>query len=698
MPQVALAAGNFLASVFVVQLGIPVGVVATAAAITTQVALTVAVTAASTALTRPPQPEVGKSTVLQERPPRAFGVGKCRVSGPFMLREVFELNYTQIIALPEGPVDHYGRYWLNDDEVTVISNQVQGMDDRRYPTGKVRFETRLGEDTETAYSTAVADFPGLWTTNHRGDGVPSILLRLTNGDKDKFSRDYPNGVQTTPSIEAFYRAYDWRDEAQDPDDNTTWTYSANPVVWLVNVLWRRFGADWDERFAPSLDILTAEADVCDEAVDLAAGGTEPRYECGFFFLATNAAADVIAIILASMDGWFGQRSDGAYIIRAGHYIEPTVIFGDKEIYDYEFNPGPTPDAARNYLTISFTDPAAAYSKVETTPWADETDIALRGEEKRQDFYPQAVQSNGQVRRLGKPALHRLLTPHGTFRTPLSARRGMGERFVGLNISECDDLNGVVVELGEYTIDLASASIVWTYQLADAAIYSWNPETEEGDGPSGTDRPTPEVLDDPDIDDVTAFYEATGGGTGVRLSVEATGPDRADLTWAVRWRVDGATSWVEAEASDIDPLSPVVLETGFVTADETIQVQVAYRTGSGVLSDWSPTIPFEVDTTTDGIAPAPCTLPSASSPGAGAADFTFRNSVSTNFDHARVFRHTANVFGSASDVSGELTGGLGADTLYQDTGLTAGTYWYWAVAENIADEPSAPTTGVSVVVA
>jgi hypothetical protein len=496
MPQVLPAVAAWITTEIAIATGVTsltaLTVIGLTVTVAVDVAATVAVSAATSALSRPPEPQAGKVTAHQERPQRRFGVGTVRVSGPFMLRETKDNHLVLVIALPEGPVDHYGQFWLNDDKVTLVGDVVQPGDDNRYPDGRVTIETRLGEDTETAYTTPATYVPTLWDADHRGDGIPSLMLHGVNGDLQDMSWAFPNG-EPTPSVEAFYRAYDWRDPAQDIDDDTTWLFSANPIVWAVNVLWRRFGANWDVRFAPVLDDLTVEADYCDDAVDLKAGGTEARYRCGFFFEATNAASDVMAILLASMDGWWATRFDGAYMIKAGRFDDPFdggVVFGDVEVLDYSFDPGPTPDQARNVLVVSYTDPANDYSKVETTPWRDEADILQRGEERSEDFYPWAVQANGQVRRLAKRKALRNGAARVQVRTPLSARRGLSRRYVGLRVSECADLDGVTMEVSEATIDLASASIVWTGLLLDASIDVWDADTEEGDGPVPVDRPTP----------------------------------------------------------------------------------------------------------------------------------------------------------------------------------------------------------------
>lgn len=592
MPQIA---GPIIIALKVI--GVSASIATAVANVVVNVAIAAAVSLVTAELTKPPGPEAGKSTKKQAQPPRSYGVGPVRVSGPFMLREATGNKLTHVITLPEGPADHYGRSWLNDDEVTIVSGVVQGLPDGRYFTGKVLWDTRLGEDTETNYAGVTAAYPTLWPSTARGDGIPSMYLLCTNGKLEDVPKDFPNG-EVDESIEAFYRAYDWRDPDQDRLDNTTWTYSANAIVNAVNVCWRRFGMDWDECFAPNLDDLTAEADVCDEPVPLKIGGgaTEPRYAMGFFFDATNAFGDVLPILLESMDGHFAQRRDGSYMIRCGHYYEPTVILGDREVWDYEFDPGPTPDSLRNVLTVSFTDPANAYSQVQTTDWADDASVLKVGE-KRDDFYPHAVQSNGQVRRLAKRRLAKGMASSGSIRCPLSARRALGECYIGLNISECDDLNGVVVELGEPTIDLTeTGSITWPFTLADPDIDAWDPATEEGDGVVSVDRPTPAPLDPPTITSIASFFDSNGSGSGTRLAVHAMGPDREDLTWYVRWRVHGDTAWVEAQTTDADPALPVLLNTGFVVANSTLDVQVAYKTGGGTLSDWGPEPPSTVDST------------------------------------------------------------------------------------------------------
>ena len=579
----------------VVGVGASIGLSATTSLAIGHAALNLAIYAAIGAATTPsiPDPEGGKFNVRQPRPVRRYGVGTCRVSGASMLYEA-DLNILHhVIAFPEGPVGHWGSTWLNDDEVTVTAGVVQQLADKRYKTGLVLIQDREGLETETAYADLVTEYGSVWTSLHRGDGIPSAWVRCQGGSLNVFNKTYPGGAPVL-TREAFFTAYDWRLDSTSGgsgthrrNDPTTWAETDNVVVWTVNILWRRYGQDWDRRFAPSLAVLTTEANVCDENVTLKAGGTVDRYKVGFWFEALTPIKVFLTAMLAAMDGHFSVRRDGAFIIRAGHYVAPTIIFGDDEIIDWSFDPGPAPDAVINVLMCSFVDPAEAYSQVDCAPWRDETSITTHGE-RPQDFFPQGVQSQSQVRRLAKAAMDRNMAGSGYFKTPLSARRGMGERFIGIRCSDVDDLNDVVVEIMDVSLDLASASITWTYKIANANRYDWTAASEEGDPADSQDRPAP--VDDvpPTIVGILPFYENLGpAGDGIRLTITGTGPDREDLLWFVQWRTLGSTTWTSAEVTDQDATPNFEGDSGFVPATGTLEVQLGYQTGGGTLV-WSTT--------------------------------------------------------------------------------------------------------------
>lgn len=226
--------------------------------------------------------------------------------------------------------------------------------------------------------------------------------------------------------------------------------------------------------------------------------------------------------------------------------------------------------------------------------------------------------------------------------------------------------------------------------ADPNVDNWNPATEEGDPAALGNRVAPTPLAAPVIDDAIPIFAADG----VRLSLEVTGPARPDLTWVAHWKLSAATVWGADEIfTEAGPGPNADLLTSVVPPDSSIDVRVSYGIGDGRYSPWS--TPQTVSTSTASVAPAAPTDLGATG-GTGSADVTWRNPNSVNFNYARVYRGTTAVFGSASDVSGPLPGGLGAVVNFVDN-PSAGTYYYWVRAFNSAGTPS-PTTGpVSAVV-
>ncbi len=643
--------------------------------------------------------------------PRVSAYGRNRLSGPMMLYESVTSRGVayDVIAFHDGQVEAIETLWLNDDIVTLngTDNVITGAGNR-YAGGRIKMFTRLGLPTETSYSTETGFTAatwtdlgaGVWDSDNRGDGIASLCVLSQSVEQKDMPTIYPNGAPLGAVTARCLRTYDWRVTGNDPEDPDTWSCSFNSIVQLADFLTNEnhgMGFSFDERILPSIDEWTTATDICDEAVSLKAGGTEPRYQSHGPFQHTSSPVDVITRLLDACDGWLSHKGDGTFTVKAGAFYEPDVTFTDDHIVDYSVQRFVEDEQAVNVLVVSFTSPNHEFQEVETDPWRNEDDITARGIERVQNISLPWVQNNGQARRLAKRRMSRMgATVRGSITTDLYGIKGLGERYLRLQCSELDVLNDIFVEVVSAEVDLASMRVMFTWVVADENIDAWNPATEEGDGPQTEGRVAPETLTAPTIDDVTPFFESTGtGGEGVRLTVEITGPERVDLTWFVRWRVDGSVSWSEAGYSDIDPDVAVVLVTGFVSGNETLNVQAAYTTGGGGLSPWSTS--FDISTSTANVAPGAPTLFSGEPAGSPAqAELTWRNPTSVNFDHARLYRHTSAVFGSATDISGELVGAAGETVIYTDN-PGSGTFYYWVTAENVTDVDSLPAGPDTVVI-
>lgn len=571
--------------------------ISTYAASITALATSVAITVGLPMLARPsvPDPETGKQSRRQPRPERLVFIGlPSRGGGAYMLRETSGSTLAVVLALSDGRLASISAIYLNDDLVTLDgSGWVQQGPDGRYGSGDlVQIKTRMGLPTETHYSELTAKFGDLWPTTARGDGIGSLMLLASHRSKESFQKHFPNG-EPMPTVVTQGVCYDWRDETQDRDDESSWLPSGNPVVWLVHHEWFRCGRSWDRCIAPVLADLTDEADYCDESV-AKIGGTEPRYQFGGNYFAVTQPQARREAILAACDGWLSTNGQGHMVIKAGRYQAPTFTLTGDHIVGYEWSAFSPDEEHINKLAVSYTEPSKDYTETECDPWVDEDDIAATGMERSEALSLMWVQSRSQARRLAKRKMSRLLSGRrGQIVTGVYGLNAFGHRYIRIQNDELVSMADVVVEVMGIEFDPMSATVVLDVILADEGIDAWNPATEEGAGVSDADRPDPEALAAPTISSIDQFYEDNGAGSGVRLTIQGDGPDREDLTWFARWRVDGDESWAESQYTDAAAGSPVELATGFVPANADLEVQIAYQTGGGTLSPWSD--PFSVTT-------------------------------------------------------------------------------------------------------
>lgn len=639
-----------------------------------------------------PKPETTETAIKTPRPARISAYGKSRLYGAYVLYEVTATGQAiDIYAVHEGKMNALTTIYLGDDIVTLDgSSNVMAGADGRYGGNFLQFYYTDGSTPGTPIANAVAQLPGIWTTGHRGDGVVAMALFCSPVKAEDFQKVYPQSQPPVPSIVA-----EWQlcpdPTSETPYDESGWTWTENPVRHLLHyelvragprpalsrsdpgyaaALAALRGAWWASKIAPTLSYWIAAAADCDASRSLKGGGTEARYRSCFAHKHTDQHQTSRSALLSTFDGWMCPRSDGAIVIYPGRYYEPTVTIGPDEIVSFTWDGGGVDDdQAVNEIVTSYVSSAHDYASVECQAWRDEDDITARGMVLSSTL-DAPVPSHAQARYLAKRKMARTNAKNrGTVTTNIAGRPAHTERFIMLHIEEA----GTVFYSGPAEITALTRNIaggvLFDWVEADPNIDAWDPDTEEGEPAPVGERVAAEPLDTPVIDTVTPFFES---GV-VRLEVAATAPDRPDLTWFARWRVVGASVWGAVQTySDIDPGTSIIIQTAGVTADASVEIEVAYEVGDGRVSAWS--APETASTATSALGPSAITSFSAAN-GAGSSVVTWRNPTSANFGFTRLYRGTSTVFGSASQIGGDLPGALGEVVDYTDT-VAAGTYYYW----------------------
>jgi Putative phage tail protein len=162
----------------------------------------------------------------------------------------------------QGPIQGIVRFWLDGDVSTGV---------RFIKRAYFRAASKYGTDTQGAASELVTG-AGEWKSSHRGGGVAYTWGRYLNSSKKP---EFDAEPELTALVKGL-RVYDPRKDdteggtgPQRFDDQTTWAYSNNRALVVLNYLMGSFGfgAAKAELDLPS---FSAAADACDIEIDIPA--------------------------------------------------------------------------------------------------------------------------------------------------------------------------------------------------------------------------------------------------------------------------------------------------------------------------------------------------------------------------------------------------------------------------------------------
>jgi len=275
---------------------------------------TLLLSTAAQALMPKPQTRMQPRTVTIREPvvPRDLVYGRTRKGGVivFLHSSGSENKFLDlVIVLATHRVKSIGAIYFEGEMALDADGTAQG----RW-AGKVLVEKKLGDANQTAFAGLKSALPDKWNENHRLRGCAAIRLRLTY-DQDAFPGGIPN---ITVDLEG-------KDDIWDPRTQTA-GYSENPALcladYMANPTWG-IGARIGEPDGIDEMSLVEAANICDEAVPLAGGGSEPRYACNGVITLSEVPKTIIEGMLSSFAGRCAF-SAGSWRIHAGAWRAPDV--------------------------------------------------------------------------------------------------------------------------------------------------------------------------------------------------------------------------------------------------------------------------------------------------------------------------------------------------------------------------------------
>ncbi len=256
-------------------------------------------------------------TVRQPIAARRIIYGKARLGGVYSFIHVTGSNNEYIhlvITLSGKRLAGIDNLYFDGELIPITNNASTGR-----TAGHVNMYVNLGDANQAAIPELVAAVPTKWTTAHRQRGCAHVYLKL------KYDQNiFPNGI---PNITFDTRGYDG---VYDPRTGTS-AYTANAALCQADYLNDPiFGLN----AAYTSEIVDADlieaANICDEDVSLAAGGTEKRYELNGVIDSSNTPKVIIQQLLTTSSG-SAISMGNLWVIHAGAYRAPLIDLDENDL-------------------------------------------------------------------------------------------------------------------------------------------------------------------------------------------------------------------------------------------------------------------------------------------------------------------------------------------------------------------------------
>lgn len=313
--------------------------------------------------------------------PREVVVGKSATGGSLAYATVSGTNNEylwRVIALSDCEIEEVSEIWGNGKKLTFSGDFHTGWrtcTSHFLAAGVAKMSVRVYKGTDTDPADPDLDAASTeWTSTCYGKGVAKLYAKF-----EYSAEAFPNGE---PSLMCVVKGA----KILDPRTGlTAWTANAALVAakvlkgfYMNGVRVVGLGATDDD--IPDAALEDA-ADACDEAVTLAAGGTEARYTAHGVVSGAETAREIITNLTAAMAGRHIDRG-GEIVFLPGVARTPVMRITDADILADEaivYAQKRTADQLVNSVVSTYVDPSVAWQEAALPVRTDTAALAEDGE-------------------------------------------------------------------------------------------------------------------------------------------------------------------------------------------------------------------------------------------------------------------------------------------------------------------------------
>lgn len=491
MPVLAGLAVGLLASGAVTAAGISFGLIASATAfwsVTLAVTSTVA-SMVNRAISGGPNVSDLGTTINMSREasaPREYIYGEARTGGTIVYVETTGSDNDIVWVvndIVDREIESFEQFYIADDAVTVSAGAVTTSP----YNGFVNVYTKDGQGSQTV-ETNLDGSSATWTSDHRLRGCAYVVWKMLF-DNDVFPSGLPNLSVKVKGLKVYDPRLDSTvtggSGSHRDDDSTTWEWSDNPVLCLLDYL-------RDDYIGPAFPMaafdaanLISAANVCDEAVTVKAGGTISRYAVNGVVHSELSPRDVIDFFSDAMAGTI-SFTGGVLRMHPGQYDTPNAdTLTDADVIEVvSWRPAPSRRELINQVRGLFIDSDASYQPAEYPAREDAAAVTEDGGDElpiTMDF-PFEV-DNRRAQRIAQIALNQSRQRGtGTIRcnlTALNVRVWDVQKFTLADYGWSDK----IMRVTGWTIN-PDMTIDLDVKEEASSVYSWTAASDELDYTSG----------------------------------------------------------------------------------------------------------------------------------------------------------------------------------------------------------------------
>lgn len=513
--------------------------------------------------------------------------GETRVGGPIMFMTTSGIERTtdnkmlwMYVALAGHELEEISTVYFSDEAIEFD-------DELTYFAGPTVYTFVGSAQGEGASAPGGGLYGSAWLIKHLGApnqivdqnarqamwGIPNTILE---GDaykgiaylaaEFKFNTNvFPSGPPNLSAKVKGRKVYDPREPSHDIDDPSTWAWSDNAALCVIDYLRgvpmdtgagtpaRIYGVQADDD-SIDWDAVTTAANICDEPVLKASGGYEKRYTCNGVLDSDVAPEDALRMLLSAMAGrlvWAG----GTWKLYAGAYATPTVSLGDDD------QCGPSKTQAKrprrelyNGVKGKYRGPATFYQESDFPRVNSATYVEQdNGEEIWQEIELPFTDTASACQRIARIELQRNRQQIVTTRRFKLSALGVTVGDVILLTDSRKGWTDKPFEVANWTLapdrddaGMPFFAIEMTLHETSSGVYDWTADDEFAvDDEPDTDLPRPWVVALPGAPGIVEELYSTRDGSGVKTRVTVSWADSFEgyfLDYTLEFKLSSDEAW------------------------------------------------------------------------------------------------------------------------------------------------------------